>query len=90
VDRRPEAVLELFQGGVGLFTDQDDQAVAVLGIEFGVVGAASVQGGERAGQAAALEQAADPRGANAEPLGDLLAGAALLVAGADDPLAEIL
>jgi hypothetical protein len=90
VDRGGEAVAELGQGGVGLFGDQHDQAAAAVRVQFGGGPAGVRPGGEGAGLAAALEEAADPGGANAEAVGDLLAGAAALVAGADDPLPEIL
>jgi hypothetical protein len=47
-------------------------------------------GGEGTDGAAALEEAADPGGADAEEVGELLAAAAALVTGADDALAEVL
>jgi hypothetical protein len=90
VDGGGEAVAQLGQGGVGLLADQDDETVAALRIDLDASGSAAGQGGEGAGLAAALEQASDPGGGDAEEVGDLLAGAGLLVAGADDPLAEVL
>jgi hypothetical protein len=84
-----QAVVQFRQGGVGLFTDQHDQPVAAVWGHLD--GAAGVGlGGKRPAGAAALEQAADPGGADAEAFGDLAAGAAPFVAGADDPLAEVL
>jgi len=47
-------------------------------------------GRKGAGEAAALEQAANPGGADAEQVGDLLPGAAAFVAGADDAFAQVL
>jgi hypothetical protein len=89
VDRGGQAVVQFRQGRVGLLGDEHDQSVATVWGHFD--GAAGVGlGGEGAGGAAALEQAADPGGADAEEVGDLLAGAVLLVTGADDPLAEVL
>jgi hypothetical protein len=90
VHRGTEAVAEFCQGGVGLLGDEHDQAAAAVGVHLGRGAAAPGQGGEGAGGAAALEQAADPGGTDAEEVGELLAGAAALVAGADDPLPEVL
>ncbi len=90
MDGGAEAVPQLGQGGVGLGVDQHQQLEALVVIQLGGVGTAAGPGGERAGFAAALQQAADPGGADAEQVGNLLAGAAALVTGADDPLAEVL
>jgi hypothetical protein len=89
VDGGGQAVVEFGQGGVGLLGDEHDQPVAAFLRHFD--GAAGMGlGGEGTGGAAALEQAADPGGADAEEVGDLSAGAALRSAGADNPFAEVL
>jgi hypothetical protein len=90
VHRGVEPVAQFGQGGIRLGRDQDEQAEVAFAIHLGGLGAAAGLGGERAGFAPALEQASDPGGADAEPVGDLAAGATALVTGADDPLAEVL
>jgi hypothetical protein len=79
-------VAQLGQGGVGLLGDEDDEAVPALGGHLGGRAAGVGLGGERAGLSAALEQASDPGGADAEEVGDVLAGAAALIAGTDHTL----
>src|SRR5262249_28304183 len=90
VDEGAQAVVEVGQGGVGVLDDQGQQAVPLVGVQLGRGAAGVGLGGERAGFAAALEQAADPGGTGGEQGGELVAGAAALVAGADHPLAEVL
>jgi hypothetical protein len=90
VDGGAEAVVELGQGGVGLLGDEHGQAAPVLLVQLDVAGAAAGLGGKGAGLAAALEQAADPGGGDAEQGSDLPAGAGVVVAGADHAFAEIL
>src|SRR5205085_648120 len=70
--------------------DEDEQMEAALVIDLGGLAAAAGLGSERTGLAPALEQAADPGGADAEQVGDAAAGALALVTGADDPVAEVL
>ena len=90
MDGGAQAVAQLRQGGVGPLGDQHDQAGAAGLVHLGG-GAAGVRlGGERAGLAAALQQAADPGGADAEQVRDLLPCPAALVAGTDDFFAEVL
>jgi hypothetical protein len=90
VDGRAEAVAQLSQGGVGLLGDEGGETVTALGGHLGRGAAGVGLGGERAGLPAALQEAANPGGADAEQVGDLLAGAAALVAGADHPLTQVL
>jgi hypothetical protein len=90
VDRGAEAVAEFGQRGVGLGGDEHHEAAAAVVVHLGGRAAGMGAGGEGAGLAAALQQSADPGGADAEQVGDLLAGAALRVAGADHPLTEVL
>lgn len=90
VDEGAQAVAEFGQGGVGLLGDQDEQLPALAVAQLARGAAAVGLGGDRAGLAAALEQLADPGFANAEEFGELRAGAAALVAGAGDALAEVL
>ena len=90
MNRCPQAVAELGEGGIGLLADEGDQALAALVIHFGGGSAGMGEGGEGTGLASALQQASDPGGADAEEGGDGGAGAAALIAGSDDPLAEIL
>jgi hypothetical protein len=90
VDGGTEAVAEFGQGGIGLLADEDDEAVALRRVHFDAACAAAGSGREGAGGASALEQAANPSGGNAEEGGQLLAGAGVLIAGADHPLTEVL
>jgi hypothetical protein len=82
--------VEFGQRGIGVVHHQGQQAVALLGGQLGRGTAGMGLGGKRAGLAAALEQAADPGGADAEQVGDLLAGASALITVADDTFTEIL
>src|SRR5262249_59874878 len=82
-------LLELFQGGVGVLTDQGGQALQV-GRSQGRGRSTSVRfGGEGAGVAAALEQADDEGGADAEDAGDPADRALVAIDGACDPLAKV-
>src|SRR6202035_1379447 len=90
VDGGAEAVAEFGQGGVGLLADEDYEAVALGGAQLDAVGAAAGPGGEGAGLAAALEEASNPGGGDAKEGGDVCAGADAGIAGADNPLAEVL
>jgi hypothetical protein len=90
VHRGAQPVAQLGQGGVGLLGHQDQQARAAVVGHLGRGAAAAGLGGEGPGFAAALEQAANPGDADAEEVGDLLAGAPAGVAGAHDALAEVL
>jgi hypothetical protein len=90
VDGQSQTLAQFDQGGVGLRRDQHGQAEIVVVVHLGGGAAGMGPGGERAGLAAALQQAADPGGTHAEPGGDLWAGAAALVTGAHHPLAEVL
>ncbi len=84
-----EALVQFGQRRVGLFGDEHHEPVAAFGGHFDRAAGMGF-GSEGTGGAAALEQAADPGGADTEELGDLLTGPAFLVAGADDAFAEIL
>ena len=82
MDGGGQALVQFGQGRVRLFGDEHDEAVAAVGGHLD--GAAGVRlGGERAGFAAALEQAANPGGADSEAVGDLLAGIVARVASAE-------
>jgi hypothetical protein len=90
VDGSIEAVAEFRQGSIGLLGDEHEQAPAALLVHLDVAGAAARQGGEGTGFAAALEQAADPSGGDAEKGSDMLAGADVVVTSADHAFAEVL
>jgi hypothetical protein len=90
VDGSAEAVVEFGQGRIGLLGDEHEQATAAGLVHLDVAGAAAGPGGQGAGFAAALKQAADPSGGDAEQGSELLARADMVVAGADHAFAEIL
>jgi len=90
MDRSAQAVAELGEGGIGLLAHEGEQALAAWLIHLGGRPAGVGEGGEGAGLAAALQQASDPGGADAEEGGDGGAAEAALIAGVDDPLAEVL
>jgi hypothetical protein len=88
--RGAQPLAQFGQGSVGLLADQHEQAAVAVGGHLGGRTAAAGLGGEGAGLAAALQQAADPGNTDAEEVGDLLAGEPAVVAGAHDALAEVL
>src|SRR6202041_756456 len=86
VDGSAQAVAQLGQGSVGLLGDEYQQAVTVLRGQLERRTTTMRLGVEGAGLATALQQSADPSRGDAEKVGDLLAGAAALVAGTDHAL----
>jgi hypothetical protein len=90
VDRGAEAFVEFGQGGVGLLGDEHEQATTAVLVHLDVAGAAAGQGGKGAGFTAALEQAADPRGGDAEKGSNMPPGADAVFTGANYSFAEVL
>jgi hypothetical protein len=90
VDGDAETVAQFGQGGVGLLTDEHDQALAPRFVDLDLARAAAGVGGKGTGLAAALEQATNPGGTDTEEVGNVLARAAAFIAGADDPLPKVL
>src|SRR5262249_39067568 len=78
------------EGGVGWREPTHRRPGAASVGNLGRRAAATRLGGERPGFAPALQQAADPGGTDTEHVRDLLARAPALVAGADDPITEVL
>jgi hypothetical protein len=82
-------LVQLGQGGVGLLGHEHEQVAAACVGHLDGGAAAPWPCGERAGLPTALEQTADPGGADAEQFGKGLAGVQARVAGAHDPLAKV-
>jgi hypothetical protein len=80
---------QLLQGSVGGGRDRLAQPLGGLPRECRGLASPARLRRDRAGLPPPLEQAADPGLADREPLSDLSAGVAALIAGSDDPLPQV-
>jgi hypothetical protein len=85
-----QPLLQSLEGRVGPLRDEASESLQPLVVEGGGLAAAVRPGLERAGPAAELEQSGDGRDVDAEPGGDLPAGALVVVDGGEDALSEII